>query len=1000
MSRPIRSTALPTAAVGLLLSAATAVAADNIQAGLRLPAGFEAVEFADDKLAHDIFSMTVDPRGRVVVAGRGYIRILVDGDDDGKADRAVEFADAPKDGAMGLLWEGNTLWFVGDGGLRRFRDDNADDRADGPSELVRPLKTGGEHDAHDLARGPDGRLYLLCGNSVGVDRRFTRIPESILRDVVAGAVVRFSADLKSAEVVAHGFRNAYRMDFNLDGELFTYDSDNERCVGLPWYESARLYHVLPGGHHGWLSPQRAQTWRIPPYHPDAVPPVAYTGRGSPTGLRCYRHLQFPERYRGGLFLADWTFGRIYFAPLRRTAATYLTQPETFAESVGDAGFAPTDLAVDPVSGDLYVSVGGRGTRGGVYRIRATGARRTFTAAELAAVALPARSVDWSDARRAELITDALTGEPLARLHALNEIRRYVGQFDSRDIYNVVLPNRTHPDPNIRRAAVWLIRMLPGPRRDQLTAAGRTPAEHFALLAGGGRNTPVRAVPLFAQLIDAPEFQLPAVCIMQSMFGELPGGAAKGTAFEGYRPDPAVFGDLGERRRLILEPLRKMFPTGKADLDREIARTFALAEDGEPAVMAAVAGRLSEQSHPSDDVHYLLCLARLPGPRPASITAAAAAALLALDRKYVAFKVSRDTNWPLRVGELFAELVRKDPALPAALVGHADFGRADHTLYLRGEGVDRAKAAAVFAGKIERDPDFAWTPALVELIAELPEDRSLPMLRAKWDSLGLREPILRALARNPRPADRDKFLDGLLSAQLSTTALCLDALDKLPPTAEPDRLATVLRSLRRLPDGKEENRLRDRLAAYLRRATGQSIGPDRNAWTDWFSRAHPQQAARLGGADGVDVPGWKKRLAALDWSTGDATRGRPVFDKVACAGCHSGARALGPDLAGVAGRFSRDDLFTSILQPSLDVPPRYQTTQVSTHDGKVYQGLVIYEATDSLLLQTGPDAIVRVAGEQIALRRLSPVSLMPTGLLDKLSDREIADLYAYLRSLNK
>src|ERR1043165_2560609 len=61
----------------------------------KLPAGFEIVEFADSKLANDIHVMTVDPKGRVVVAGRGYIRILVDDDGDGKADRVLEFAAEP-----------------------------------------------------------------------------------------------------------------------------------------------------------------------------------------------------------------------------------------------------------------------------------------------------------------------------------------------------------------------------------------------------------------------------------------------------------------------------------------------------------------------------------------------------------------------------------------------------------------------------------------------------------------------------------------------------------------------------------------------------------------------------------------------------------------------------------------------------------------------------------------------------------------------------------------
>ena len=38
---------------------------------------------------------------------------------------------------MGLLWEGDTLYVTGDGGLRRFRDTDGDGKADGPSELLR-----------------------------------------------------------------------------------------------------------------------------------------------------------------------------------------------------------------------------------------------------------------------------------------------------------------------------------------------------------------------------------------------------------------------------------------------------------------------------------------------------------------------------------------------------------------------------------------------------------------------------------------------------------------------------------------------------------------------------------------------------------------------------------------------------------------------------------------------------------------------------------------------
>src|SRR5262249_10491662 len=75
--------------------------------GLNVPPGFEVTEYADSNLANDIYTMTVDPKGRIVVAGRGYIRVLVDSTGKGRADKAISFADTPKDGAMGLLWEGD-----------------------------------------------------------------------------------------------------------------------------------------------------------------------------------------------------------------------------------------------------------------------------------------------------------------------------------------------------------------------------------------------------------------------------------------------------------------------------------------------------------------------------------------------------------------------------------------------------------------------------------------------------------------------------------------------------------------------------------------------------------------------------------------------------------------------------------------------------------------------------------------------------------------------------
>src|SRR6185503_1212008 len=139
---------------------------------------------------------------------------------------------------------------------------------------------------------------------------------------------------------------------------------------LPWYVSTRLYHIAPGGHHGWRLEGYTRSWPRPDYSPDTVDILARLGRGSPTGVVCYRHTQFPPYFHNGLFALDWTFGRVWFLPHQplATGSTYAGQPEVFLEPIGNAGFAPTDAVVAP-DGSLLISVGGRKTRGAICRVQ-------------------------------------------------------------------------------------------------------------------------------------------------------------------------------------------------------------------------------------------------------------------------------------------------------------------------------------------------------------------------------------------------------------------------------------------------------------------------------------------------------------------------------------------------------------------------------------------------------------------------------------------------------
>jgi putative heme-binding domain-containing protein len=997
-------------AASLILLFGTAASAQTPQHGLRVPDGFEVTEFAGSDLANDIFCMTLDPKGRVVVSGRGYVRLLVGDKGDAHATQALDFAGAPKDGAMGLFWEGDDLYCMGDGGLRRWRDANGDGR-NKPPELLYALKTGGEHEAHAIRRGPDGWLYVLCGNSTGIKKANASLPTSPITDPVAGCMLRFPPDFKGCEIVADGFRNAYGFDYNSDGEWFTFDSDNERCVSLPWYEGTRLYHVVSGGHYGWQNPQHAVTWRQPPYFADVVAPLLDLGRGSPTGVVCYRHVQFPAKYRGGLFLLDWTFGRVFFVTLTRSGSTYAAKSEVFLEAIGDNGFAPTAAAVHPLTGDLYLSIGGRGTRGAVYRIRYVDGWKPPKLEDAERLQPAPRSLDWKPDSQDDLVRRARGADLHERVKALTLMRRYVSHFSTNQIDDAIEANAGHEDRGLRQAAANLLAVLDAKDQQRVVKQQRDPAALTTvyMVCGDGDDAFAHGRKVFGDRTLSMQTRLDAVRLVQRRLGDLTSAKSKGTVWEGYsrRSEAPPVPDA------VRVALRRAFPSRDTNLDRELSRTLAMIEDDDPPTLTKVADNLNSETRPPkdhsphsrsapanpiDDIHYLIVLSRLKGERPAAVTKSVTDCLLSLDRNLTLLKKNRDNNWPQRVGELDAELARKDDRLNAALLSHDDFGRPDHALFTKAPGFDRRRAAALFVERSQKDKEFAWNADLIELVGELPADKSRPVLRKLWGEYGLDDIILPILVKQPDSADRARFVQSLGSAQLATVRLALDALEQLPKRDDNDETLALIFALKRLPPGKEEDKLAERLAALLEKTTGEKHGTNRDAWSAWFARKHPDLAKKLSGADGVDMEAWNKRLAGIDWNSGDAERGKPLFTKASCAACHSGAQALGPDLRGVGGRFSRADLFTAILEPSKDVAPRYRTTRIATGDGKVYQGIIIYEAVDSVILQTGPATTLRLANKQIAERRLTATSLMPVGLLDKLSDQEIADLYAYLKAL--
>jgi putative heme-binding domain-containing protein len=330
-------------------------------------------------------SIDFDPRGRLVVAreDKGLLRLTLPRPDDDEV--RVETIDDTLEECRGLLHAFGDLYVNANNskGFYRLRDRDGDDRYD---ETERLLFTAGGvgHGRNDLALGPDGLIYLIHGNNVRLPAELDEGCSPLARydedqllpcgwdrtlfdsDVSApcGYVLRTDRDGKRWELVAGGMRNAYGLDFNADGELFTYDSDMEWDVGAPWYRPTRVDHIVSGADFGYR--QGTKMW--PSWSPDGLPASVDIGKGSPTGVKFGTKSRFPPAYRRALFILDWAYGRIFAVHLNPRGASYDCRAELFLKG---RPLNVTDLDFGP-DGAMYFVVGGRKTQSALYRVKYNG----------------------------------------------------------------------------------------------------------------------------------------------------------------------------------------------------------------------------------------------------------------------------------------------------------------------------------------------------------------------------------------------------------------------------------------------------------------------------------------------------------------------------------------------------------------------------------------------------------------------------------------------------
>lgn len=378
------------------------------------PKGFSVKEGFRAELIYEVprdkegswVCLCVDPRGRLIASdqyGRLY-RVQPSATGKGTTGTQVERLQVDLGMAQGMCWVGDRFYVVVNGesggdelvegsdttksakrtsGLYVLRDRDGDDQFE-EVRLLRAIEGEGEHGPHAVIPAPDGQsIYVISGNHTKltpVDS--SRVPQVWNEDQLlprmwdasghavgimapGGWICRCDLEGKQWELVSCGYRNAYDLAFNQEGDLFTYDSDMEWDLGAPWYRPTRICHATPGSEFGW----RSGSGNWPDSFPDSLPPLVELGTGSPTGLTFgYGLAGFPAKYQAALYACDWSFGKIYAIHLTPDGGSYRADVEEFLTGTP---LPITDIVCNPNDSAMYFAVGGRRTFSALYRVTPT-----------------------------------------------------------------------------------------------------------------------------------------------------------------------------------------------------------------------------------------------------------------------------------------------------------------------------------------------------------------------------------------------------------------------------------------------------------------------------------------------------------------------------------------------------------------------------------------------------------------------------------------------------
>jgi putative membrane-bound dehydrogenase-like protein len=883
------------------------------------------------------------PRGP---RGADRIKVLEDTDGDGRADRAKVFLEG-LNLASGLALGYGGVFVSQAPFLLFYADRDRDDRPDGDPEVL--LSGFGLQDAHatvnSLTWGPDGWLYGAQGSTVTARIRGHEFQQ---------AIWRYHPRTRAFEVFAEGGGNTWGLDFDAVGNAF--GSSNGAYIA---------FHMVQGGYY-----LKGFAKHGPLHNPHAYGyfgPIAYGGakRGghvTPGGI-IYKADLLPPQLRGSFIAGNLLANAVYWHELKQSGSTFAGRHGGTLIDARDRWFRPIDILVGPDAAVYVVDWYDKRashldprdnwdrSNGRIYRV-VYGRRRMLEPFDLAKlssaelVELRTSANDWFAAEARRLLAER---RDAGMVPILKDLLRTASEettalLDLWALYvcggmdrETALELLGHQHAAIRR---WTIRFLGDDHRINAGLRARLVA-----LAAGEPDPTVRS-------------QLASSCQRWNASDAIP--LLDALVCRGAdQKDPhiptmiwwAIETQLRQDRGAVIDFLSK----------RGVQQTSLVRE----AVLERVARALASGASDADFAACARLLRAAPGMQETEKLLAG-----------------------MELGLAGRRLAGTPPALVEILPRLWDAGQPRPSLALVRLAARMGNASALgAAGSIARSPDAPETDrvSVIELLGQLGRPSDLPMLLELLGKDASRPVQLAALAA--LSGFQEPGIAPALLAQYSKA--CDELRERILAllVVRTDWAMALLDAVAR----------RELAASELKPAHAQRIA----------LLSDPHLRTRLEALWGkVPQPGSaekKQRIAEIrgmlpEGDKGNALRGKSIF-KANCALCHklfSDGEAIGPDLTS-ADRGDLEFLLSSVVDPSALVRKEYQSQTLALRDGRQYSGVVIEENDSQLTLVDGNGQKTLVARETIEAVKTSEVSLMPEGLLDKLTETQIRDLFRYLQS---